>query len=175
MAKVNGPLFSMSASGTVGDNITFDKRGFVRQRVIPANPQTSEQGNVRIILLAIQKALKVIGSGPKEAVKALSPTSYRWNSFLLAAVIGNNHNAFDFSREAFNLLTAPQRAEWQSAAESNGIFDQSLSYASNSPVTAGLALFAVARALFSLGLNVGAGTPAGANDGDWADYFTSSV
>lgn len=50
MARVTGPLFSMSASGTIGKAITFGiwkGINWVRGHVIPANPQTAEQTNVR--------------------------------------------------------------------------------------------------------------------------------
>ena len=50
MAKTVGPLMSLDASGTVAGTITFSKwkgRNYVRQRVIPANPQTTAQTGVR--------------------------------------------------------------------------------------------------------------------------------
>lgn len=46
MASVKGPLMSLDASGSVADTITFSKwkgRNYVRQLVIPANPQTGLQ------------------------------------------------------------------------------------------------------------------------------------
>ena len=101
MAKVKGPLMSLEASGTVADTITFDKRGFVRNRVIPANPKSATQGNVRQKLLAIQKALKSIGATVITAVKTIAPTSYRWNSYLLQQVIGAGSSEYDASVTAF--------------------------------------------------------------------------
>lgn len=53
MARVYGPLMSMDASGTVADAITFSKwkgRNVVRQRVIPANPQTGPQTGMRAMM-----------------------------------------------------------------------------------------------------------------------------
>ena len=50
MAKVTGPLFSMSASGTVGNAITFSTwKGiaYVREYFIPANPRSVKQTNLR--------------------------------------------------------------------------------------------------------------------------------
>lgn len=46
MALVHGPLFSMDASGTIGNAITFSKwkgRAYVRERVIPSNPKSGGQ------------------------------------------------------------------------------------------------------------------------------------
>ena len=50
MAKPTGPLLSLGASGTIADTLTFSKwkgRPYIRQRVIPANPQTTEQTKTR--------------------------------------------------------------------------------------------------------------------------------
>lgn len=46
MAKVKGPLLSLSASGQIGKSIVFgDWRGvkYAREHVVPANPQTTAQ------------------------------------------------------------------------------------------------------------------------------------
>lgn len=46
MALVHGPLFSMDASGTIGNAIVFSKwkgRPYVRERVIPSNPRSGAQ------------------------------------------------------------------------------------------------------------------------------------
>lgn len=53
MVKLNGPLFSLDASGTIGDAITFSKwkgRPYARERVIPANPQSGPQVGMRAML-----------------------------------------------------------------------------------------------------------------------------
>lgn len=50
MAKLDGPLMSMGASGSIGGILTFGSnkgRNFVRQLVIPANPKTPAQQGVR--------------------------------------------------------------------------------------------------------------------------------
>lgn len=173
MPKVTGPLMSMSASGTIGNTITFDKRGFVRQRVVPANPKSDAQGNVRQMLLAVQKALTLLGAAAIAAVKTVAPVAYRWNSYLLSQVIGSGSEAFEASRAAYLALGAPDRANWEARAAALGITQQTVEYASDDPISPGLALFAVSRALFLLGFNVAAGTPAAANYDAWGDYFES--
>jgi len=53
MARVSGPLMSMSASGTVGKALTFGKwkgRPWVREWFIPENPKTPKQVNIRTAL-----------------------------------------------------------------------------------------------------------------------------
>lgn len=55
MTRVTGPLFSLTASGTLGDVITYSTwKGlpYVRSRVIPANPQTDAQVSIRDTLTA---------------------------------------------------------------------------------------------------------------------------
>ncbi len=175
MAKVTGPLMSMEASGTVGKTITFDKRGFVRQRVIPANPQSADQGNTRQVLLAVQRALTFLGAAVIAALKTIAPTSYRWNSFLLAEVIGPGSTEFEASRTAFAALPAGDQAEWNTEAVAAGISEQSITYASDAPISPGLALFAASRALYRLGLNTAAGAPGADNAAAWRAYFTSAV
>lgn len=52
MAKVTAPLLSIDATGTFGKTATFSKWkgiGYVRQRVIPANPRTTEQTATRSV------------------------------------------------------------------------------------------------------------------------------
>lgn len=173
MAKVNGPLMSMEASGTIANAITFDRRGFVRTRVIPANPQTADQGNVRQKLLGVQKALRFIGATVVAVVRTLAPTSYRWNSFLLSQVLGVASTEFNASRVAFNALQAAERADWEARAVAAGLTEQSITYATDPAITPGLALFAVARTLYRLGINVEDGAPGAANADAWGDYFTS--
>lgn len=52
MAKVIGPLSSFDARGKVGPLVFAVWRGisYVRQHFIPANPQTTEQTNMRLAL-----------------------------------------------------------------------------------------------------------------------------
>lgn len=173
MPKVTGPLMSMSASGTIGNTITFDKRGFVRQRVVPTNPQSEAQGNVRQMLLAVQKALTLLGASVILLVKSVAPTSYRWNSFLLQQVLGPSSAEFEASKTAYAALTAPQRADWETAATTAGLVAQTIPYASDDAISPGLALFAVSRALFRLGVNVDDGEPGAANQVAWGAFYVS--
>ena len=61
MALVTGPLMSMSASGTVGDAITFATwkgRPYVRERVVPKNPKSAKQTGIRVMLRFASKLWK---------------------------------------------------------------------------------------------------------------------
>jgi len=53
MARATGPLFSMSASGTLNDTLVFSHwkgRAYVRSHVIPHNPRTAAQTGIRAML-----------------------------------------------------------------------------------------------------------------------------
>lgn len=53
MASVKGPLFSLDASGSVGDAIVFSKwkgRNYVRRHAIPSNPRSVGQVSVRAMI-----------------------------------------------------------------------------------------------------------------------------
>lgn len=55
MTRVTGPLFSLTASGTIADVITYSRwkgLAYVRTRVIPHNPQTASQTSIRNTLTA---------------------------------------------------------------------------------------------------------------------------
>jgi len=61
MAKVTGPLLSLSASGTIARTQTYAKwRGisYVRQRVVPANPRSTAQVLTRDIFTAMGQRWK---------------------------------------------------------------------------------------------------------------------
>lgn len=62
MSVVTAPLLSFSAKGTIGKTVTFATwRGvkYARQRVTPANPQTTAQQNNRVLFAAMGEMWKV--------------------------------------------------------------------------------------------------------------------
>lgn len=62
MAKPTGPLLSLGASGQIGKTLVFGKwrgRPYVRQHVIPGNPQTAEQSLTRDTFSWLQSVYKV--------------------------------------------------------------------------------------------------------------------
>jgi hypothetical protein len=63
MARTTGPLLSFDASGSVGGAITFSKwkgRNYVRQLVIPSNPQTASQTTFRSMFKFLSQAWAAI-------------------------------------------------------------------------------------------------------------------
>jgi hypothetical protein len=110
MAKVNGPLMSMDASGTIGDALTFAKwkgRNYVRQYTVPTYSNTTEQAKIRDIFrdasLAWKAGSTVGGVAIDSAYKlaygtAASPYSISgFNLFIKECVQKNAGVAYDGS------------------------------------------------------------------------------
>lgn len=75
MALVNGPLFSLDASGTIGDTITFAKwkgRNYVRERVIPSNPKSGAQTGRRCMFKFLTQAWSSIAAGDQATFQDLA-------------------------------------------------------------------------------------------------------
>lgn len=61
MARLTGPLMSLSASGTIASTLTYGNwKGiqYARTRVIPANPQSSSQTQTRTVFAFLQEYYK---------------------------------------------------------------------------------------------------------------------
>jgi len=68
MAKVTGPLMSLSASGTVANTIVFSTwkgRPYVREHVVPHNPKTAGQIGVRANFAGCVALYKALSDGNK--------------------------------------------------------------------------------------------------------------
>ena len=174
MAKVTGPLFSMSASGRL-ESLVYDRRGFVRKFVPPANPETSAQGNARQRLLAAQRAVSKAGPTMREELRAkfaeMGLPGYRWNAYLIQATIGYNAEAWSDSVSAFDAMLQGDRDNWDGRAATLGLYTVEVNYASDSPISAGLAMFAVRRALYGLGFGDTVGEPASGNYEEWSNIL----
>lgn len=69
MARLTAPLFSLDASGTLAEALTFARwKGvnYVRTRVIPANPNTANQQEVRGVFTTLSEMWKRMDSHAKE-------------------------------------------------------------------------------------------------------------
>ncbi len=168
MAKVTGALFSLEASGKFANALVFDRRGYVRRYKRPTDPQTAAQGNVRQVMLAAQRAIGTTGTTTQDHVKEQAPTEYRWNSYLVQQIIGQNSAQWDASLAAFNALDAADQDAWTAEATSLGIPEISIPYAGDPAIPAGAALFALSRTLYHLGIHAGTGPPDGTNAAAWA-------
>jgi len=105
MAGVKGPLFSLDASGSVGDAIVFAKwkgRNYVRRHAIPANPQSPGQVSVRAMMKFLTQYWDSMTAGDqadwesRAAATDISP----FNAFV-------GYNARRWGRYAFPSKTDP--------------------------------------------------------------------
>ena len=92
MAKVTGPLFSMSASGKLGKAIVYSTwKGIstVREYLIPANPQSGDQGDRRVMRGGLGRAPKYVQteSDFEGYGKAVAPSGQSWISYLVKYIM----------------------------------------------------------------------------------------
>jgi hypothetical protein len=163
MAKTKGALFSMEASGKFGSAIVFDKRGYARKHVTPANPNTAAQQAVRERLADIQAELKQLGSVARAAAK--TDLGYHWNSVIIKELMDNDGAAYTAYKAEYDAFDAGDQTDWETndpAVSLNG--------------TAGEMFYCVASALYDVDLRAGGDgivtLPAAANSttvaGEWA-------
>lgn len=164
MAKVINPLLSGSASGQFGGQMTFDKRGYVRKYVIPANPQSAGQMAVRGKLGDIQRELKLLGTTLRAELK--SALGYRWNSLIVSELMANNSAKWDAQVAIYNAFAAGDKTAWATADTAVGLVN-----------TDGLVFYLVAKALYDVALRVhGDGlipAPVGTNSAAVASDWTA--
>lgn len=164
MAKVINPLLSGVASGQLGHMMTFDKRGFVRQYVSPANPNTANQQAVRNRLKDIQAELKLLGTVLRSELK--SGFGYRWNSLIVGELMANDHAALDAYVAEWTAFDAGQKTAWETADGATPVV-----------VADGSLLYACASAVYDMALRLGVTVsitlPAAANavtvGAEWTD------
>lgn len=142
MAKVINPLLSGVASGQLGHMMTFDKRGFVRQYVTPANPNTVAQQGVRNTMKDLQAELKLLGATLRGELK--SGFGYRWNSIIIGELMANDNAALDAYDAEFTAFTGQQKTDWATADGATPV-----------SVTEGALLYACASAVYDIALRLG--------------------
>ena len=171
MAKVQGALFSIEASGQFAKAMVFDRRGHVRAYKTPANAQTGPQGDVRQRMLAVQNAISVMDITTRDAVKVSAPVDYRWNSYLVGETIGSGAATFNAAATAYAALAPAEQADWDTEAGGLGILPATIAYANDPAISEGQSLFALAFALNRL--SIGPGAPDGTNAAAWATAVSS--
>lgn len=171
MAIVSGPLMSMDASGAFAGTLVFTKwkgRPVVRQLVTPSNPQTTDQVDARNAVRVAGAAQHFaylsteIRSGETETdldqIKAVTPGGQAWNGTLVKAMIGAGQINYDAAATAYAALTAPQKADWDTAADAltPAIPDVNQATAgggSGTPMASGQVFFHYVYGLYILGLS----------------------
>lgn len=164
MAKVTGPLFSMSASGKLGDAIVhFGWKGInvVRQWVIPANKMSGTQGDQRLQLGGVGRAVGTIM--PEKAFAQqlidlnLIPSGQTKQSFLVSYIL--NHylgSTASYAAELALITGHTSYNAFKASADALGIVEFDLDYATVAPFEKALGLYLIAKTAIALGFT---GTP----------------
>lgn len=142
MAKVDGALFSLTASGQFGKSIVFGKNGRARKYVVPANPQTTAQMLIRNKLGDIQRSSKLLGLVLRGELRAgLGP---QWNSMIVGELTKNSGAALTAYQAEFDAFTTQQKTDWNTADTSSPV-----------ELDGGFVLYAVASAIYDMAARVG--------------------
>ena len=166
MAKIKGPLFSMSATGSFGD-IVFDRRGYAYLKPERRDAQTPTQGDFRQAIAVAQKCASVCGSATRQQLKTLADDPARWSAYLSSQLVGPQRSRFMAALVEYTGSQVDQ-AGWEAAAASMGMREVFIPYAHQAAISPGAQLFALALTLFGLGLYTSLGQPNG-NAAVWKD------
>lgn len=87
MVKLTGPLFSMGASGTIGNTITYARKGgtaYARQRVVPFNPRSPGQTGFRAMFKFLSQNWAGLDTPQKNSWQALadSLSGQKFNAYM---------------------------------------------------------------------------------------------
>jgi len=163
MVKVTGPMQSFTASGKLANSIVFfGWKGIacVRQYVIPRNPQSADQGDIRLIIGGTGKACgKQVSSQPfgvKLTNLGVIPAQQTHQSYLVQ-YIKDNLLAGSGATMTGNYLTElaaltghTAYTSWDAGADAIGLSDFDISYASIDPYEKALGLYLLARMAIDL-------------------------
>lgn len=152
MAKVTGPLMSVDARGKIANALVFmGWKGLntVRQWVVPANPRTGLQGDMRLIFGGLGRATRVIVGTSAYAIDARAvagPQQTFVSEFVkfLTANVVPTATAFMNERAAYTVHA--HKAAFDSAATTLGLATFDVPYKSLPGVfEGGLQVYLLAR------------------------------
>jgi len=174
MAKVTGPLMSISASGKVADSIVFfgwKGLNVVRQWLIPANKMSADQGDQRTYLAGTGKAVGKIQKGKAIAVQlsdlGLVKGSNTKQSFLVQYIINNYlQSTLAYGTELAAVAAHTASLAFGTMADALTIVDFKLNYSTVATYEKRLGLYLIAKALIANNLS---GAPYNTNITTWTD------
>ena len=157
MTKVVAPLGSFSASGKIGKSLVFFShlgRNVVRGLVTPKNPKSEGQGDSRLLLGALGTATRAVVS-PSDWLSdadTVTPSGQTWVSQMVRTIIsiyGTGTTGVAALNSAFDGHSA---GNWQTQAESLGLADFTIDYATSGEqtISAGAQLYAIAAYTFNV-------------------------
>jgi len=172
MAKVTGPLFSLSASGKIADAMVFfGWKGInvVRGWVIPANPQSADQGDQRVAVGGTGRSVGKIQPEKSFAQQlidlSLIPAGQTKQSFMVKYILDHYlTDATAYAAELALLTAHTSYTPFQDAADTLTIVEFDLDYATNAPYDKALGLYLIAKTAIALAFT---GTPYASNITEW--------
>lgn len=163
MAKLTGPLFSLDARGKLGGALVYiGWKGIktVRQFLVPANPKSSGQGDVRLVLGGVGRAVGKVGvdSAIHTQLKTLEliPDQQSKQSYLVQYIRDNYIAGTGATYTAAYVamlaeLTGHTRySVFLSAADDLTVLEFDLDYASIDPFNKALGIYLIAKAAVDL-------------------------
>ena len=160
MAKVTGPLYSMSASGKIGDAMVFfGWKGInvVRGYVTPSNPQSASQGDQRIMMGGTGRAVGKIE--PEKAFAqqlidlGLLPAGQTKQSYIVKYILTNYlTNTTTYAAQLALCTGHTAYTSFGALATALTITEFDLDYATNAAYDKALGLYLIAKAAIALGL-----------------------
>ena len=159
MAKVTGPLMSMSASGKIADAIVFfgwKGTNVVRQWLKPSNPKSSSQGDTRIAMGGTGRAVgKMVADSSyhQQLIDlALIPGGQTKQSYMVKYIIANFISTGTLYTAELSAVTGHSASvAIGTVADSMGVFEFDLSYATYAPYDKRLGVYLLAKAAIALG------------------------
>ena len=164
MAKVTMPLMSLTASGKLGDAVVFFTwKGIavVRQWIVPANPQSADQGDIRLVIGGTGKAagkvepdsayhdkIKDLDLVPAQQTKQSYIVQYIKDNFLTgkgATMTGN------YATELACVTGHSAYTSFAAGADDLVLTDTDLAYATIAPFEKELGLYLLAKAAIAWG------------------------
>jgi hypothetical protein len=172
MAKVTGPLFSVSASGKVADSVVFfglKGQNVVRQWLKPANKMSNGQGDNRTYLAGTGKAIGKIKAGKAIALQLTALGLIKGvdskQSYLVKYIIKNYLTSTTAYAAQLAAVTAHTASlAFGTMADALTIVDFKLPYSNVATYEKRLGLYLIAKALIANGLT---GTPYTTNITAW--------
>lgn len=134
MAKVTGPLFSISASGAIAKSLVhfpWKGRSVVRKWLKPSNPTTTLQGDIRQTLGGLGRACSAVHTASQYAVDArvVAGPGQTWvSAFVKYCVDTWLSNAAAFEAKRAESAAHALQAEFNAEAIALGLVDFDVTY-----------------------------------------------
>lgn len=146
MVKLNGPMFSLDASGTIANTVTFSKwkgRNYARERVIPSNPKSGGQVGRRAMFKFLTQHWETLATASQATWQNLADQLVvsRFNAYLSGNMTGwHNFLAPSHEFEPGRTFDGSDRAITTASWEENRI--DIFSQATTANAQFGFAIFA---------------------------------